>query len=192
VTVEPVAKVAVVASGIAPEAAAQLAPALATHVHVPEVAPAGRASPIGALTAVDGPLLPTTTVYVVLCPGTTEATPSVFVIDRSAVGSKVSVSDEVLLAGVGSATPAGAATCAVLTRLPVAVATTVAVIVKVALEPTGRSTVVLMFPLPLLAAQDPPPAGTHVHVAELSVPGIVSVTGAATTADGPALAATTV
>lgn len=62
VTVEPVATVAVVASGIAPEAVAQLAPALATHVHVPEVAPAGRASPIGALTAVDGPLLPTTTV----------------------------------------------------------------------------------------------------------------------------------
>ena len=103
----------------------------------------------------------------------------------------MSVSEEELSAGVGSVTPAGAAICAVLTRLPVAVATTVAVIVKVALAPTGRSTVVLMLPLPLPAAQDPPPAGTHVHVAELSVAGIVSVTGAATTADGPALEATT-
>ena len=49
-----------------------------------------------------------------------------------------------------------------------------------------------MLPLPLPAAHDPPPAGTHVHVAPESVAGIVSVTGAATTADGPALVATIV
>jgi hypothetical protein len=60
--VEPGIWVVVVASGIAPEAAAHPAPALATHVHVPELAPKGSASATGALTAVDGPLLPTTTV----------------------------------------------------------------------------------------------------------------------------------
>ncbi len=62
VAVAPVATVAVVARGIAPDAEPQLAPADATHVHEPDVAPAGRASATGALTAVDGPALPTTTV----------------------------------------------------------------------------------------------------------------------------------
>jgi hypothetical protein len=66
VAVAPVARVAVVEIGIEPEAAPQLAPAVATHVHVPDVAPAGRASTTGALTAVDGPAFDTTTVYVVL------------------------------------------------------------------------------------------------------------------------------
>ena len=54
--------VAVVEIGIEPDADPQLAPAVAAHVHDPEVAPAGSASVIGALTAVDGPALPTTTV----------------------------------------------------------------------------------------------------------------------------------
>jgi hypothetical protein len=121
-----------------------------------------------------------------------EATPSVFVIDRSAVGFRVSVSDDELLAGVGSVTPTGAAIDAVFTKLPVAAAATVAVIEKVAPAPTGRSTVVLTLPLPLLAAQDPPAVGTHVHVDPLSVAGIVSMTGAAMTDDGPVLVATTV
>ena len=127
-----------------------------------------------------------------LCPGTTAATPSVFVIDRSADGFNVSVSVAELFAGVGSVTPPGAAMDAEFTRLPVAPATTVAEIVNVAVAPTGRSTVVLMFPPPLLATHEPPPDGTHVHVAPLRVAGIVSVTAAATTADGPALLATTV
>ena len=192
VTVEPLASVAVVEIGIEPDADAQLAPAVATHVHVPDVAPAGKASTTGALTAVEGPAFPTTMVYVVLCPGTTDATPSVLVIDRSAVGFRVSVSVELLLAGVGSVTPTGTAIEAVFTSVPVAPATTVAVIVNVAVAPTGRSTVVPMLPLPLPAAHDPPPAGTQVHVAPETVAGRVSVTGAATTADGPALVATTV
>ena len=188
----PEASVAVLEIGIAPEAAPHVAPALAAQVHEPEVAPAGSASATGAFTAVDGPALPTTTVYVVLWPGTTEAIPSVLVIDRSAVGFNVSVSVAELFAGVGSVTPAGTATVAVLTRVPVAVATTVAEIVNVAVAPTGRSTVVAMLPLPLPAAHDPPPAGTHVHVTPLNDAGIVSVTVAADTADGPALLATTV
>ena len=188
----PEAMVAVLEIGIAPEAAPHVAPALAAQVHEPEVAPPGSASATGAFTAVDGPALPTTTVYVVLWPGTTEAIPSVLVIDRSAVGFNVSVSVAELFAGVGSVTPAGTATVAVLTRVPVAVATTVAEIVNVAVAPTGRSTVVAMLPLPLPAAHDPPPAGTHVHVTPLNDAGIVSVTVAADTADGPALLATTV
>jgi hypothetical protein len=168
-----------------PDAAAQLAPAVAAHVHVPDVAPAGRASATGALTAVDGPPLPTTTVYVVLWPGIIVVTPSVLVIDRSAVGFSVSVSVAELLPAVGSVTPAGAEIDAVLERLPVAVGDTVAKMVNVALAPTGRSTVVPMLPLPLPAAHDAPPAGTHVHVTPVRLAGIVSVTGAATTADGP-------
>ena len=62
VAVAPLAMVAVVEIGIEPEAAPQLAPAVATHVHVPDAAPAGRASTIGALVAVDGPAFDTTTV----------------------------------------------------------------------------------------------------------------------------------
>jgi hypothetical protein len=192
VTVAPVAMVAVVESGIAPEADPQLAPAVATHVQEPDVVPAGSGSVTGASTAVDGPALPTTTLYVVLCPGTIDATPSVFVIDRSAVGFNVSVSELELLAGVGSLTPAGTPIDAVLTRVPVAVATMVAVMVNVAVAPTGRSTVVLMLPLPLPAAHDPPPAGTQTHVDPESDAANVSVTGAAITADGPPLLATTV
>jgi hypothetical protein len=46
--------------------------------------------------------------------------PSVLEIDTSAVGVKVSVSVAELLADVGSVTPAGAETVAVLTSEPVA------------------------------------------------------------------------
>jgi len=69
---------------------------------------------------------------------------------------------------------------------------TVAEIVNVALAPTGRSTVVPMLPVPFPKAHDAPPAGTHVHVTPVRPAGIVSVTGAATTADGPEFAATIV
>ncbi len=64
-----------------------------------------------------------------LLPGITVVTPSVFVIVRSAVGLSVSVSVALLLPGVGSVTPAGAVTVAVLASVPVAVAETVAVTV---------------------------------------------------------------
>ena len=59
----------------------------------------------------------------------TVATPSVFVIDRSAVGLRVSVSVAELLPGVGSVTPPGAVTVAVFASVPVAVAESVAVTV---------------------------------------------------------------
>ena len=62
-------------------------------------------------------------------PGTTVVTPSVFVIVRSAEGESVSVSVAELLPGVGSVTPTGTETVAVLTSVPVAVGETVAVTV---------------------------------------------------------------
>jgi hypothetical protein len=58
-------------------------------------------------------------------PAATEVTPSVLVMDRSAVAPSPSTSVAELLAGFGSVTPAGAATVAVLVRLPVADAETV-------------------------------------------------------------------
>ena len=72
-----------------------------------------------------GPALDAVIVYVTLPPGVAEVTPSVLVIDRSADAAKVSVSVAELLPGVGSVTPAGAATVAVLLRVPVALAETV-------------------------------------------------------------------
>ena len=56
-------------------------------------------------------------------------TPSVFVIERSAVGVRVSVSIAVSLPGVGSVTPEGTVTVAELTIVPVAEAETVPVTV---------------------------------------------------------------
>ena len=49
-------------------------------------------------------------------------TPSVLVIDRSALAASVSLSVAELLPGVGSVTPPGAVTVAVLLKLPVAAA----------------------------------------------------------------------
>ncbi|MEO8264285.1 MAG: hypothetical protein ABI706_02120, partial [Ilumatobacteraceae bacterium] len=61
---------------------------------------------VAAVTA-DGPALLATTVYVTDVPGTSVNEPSVFVIDRSAVGFNASESAAELFAGVGSVTPAG-------------------------------------------------------------------------------------
>ena len=96
-----------------------------------------------------------------------------------------------LLPGVGSVTPAGAAIVAVLTRLPVADALIVPVTVNVTEPPTGRLTVALMLPLPL-AGQVAPPVAVQVQVTPVRAAGIVSVTVAAVTADGPVLVATIV
>src|SRR5262245_49469689 len=85
---------------------------------------------------------------------------------RSASGCGVSVSESVaaLLPGVGSVTPAGVATVAVLERVPVADTSMVAGTVYVTLPPVGRFTVSLMFPVPD-AVHVAPPAPMHVHVA---------------------------
>ncbi len=124
-------------------------------------------------------------------PGTAVVAPSVLVIDRSAVGVSVSVSVAELFAGVGSVTPAGGATVAVLTSVPVAAAEIDPLTVNVTEAPTGRFTEALMLPLPL-AGHVPPAAPVHVQVTPLNAAGIVSATVAAVTADGPAFVATIV
>ena len=105
--------------------------------------------------------------------------------------ASVSVSVAVLLAGVGSVTPAGTVTVAVLASVPVAAARQAADSVKVTVAPTGRLTNALMLPAPD-AGQVPPPAPTQVHVAPVSTPGSVSATVAPVTALGPAFDATIV
>jgi hypothetical protein len=96
----------------------------------------------------------------------------------------VSVSVAELLPGMGSRTPLGALTVAVLESDPVAPAETVALAVYVTEPPTGRFTVSAMLPDPL-AVQVPPPAPTHVQVA-VSAAGNVSLTVAPETLLGPA------
>jgi hypothetical protein len=141
--------------------------------------------------ALDGPLLTTMTVYVVDWPGIMDATPSLFVTTRSASGLSVSLSVAELFAAFVSVTPKGAATEAVLVNVPVALAAITPVTVKVAVAPTGRSTLVLIDPLPE-AAQVPPPAPAHVQVIEVMPAGIESVTAAPLTLDGPTLVTVTV
>src|SRR5436305_14307399 len=76
---------------------------------------------------------------------------------RSACGVSVSVSVPVLLAGVGSVTPAGGVTVAVLARAPVAAGSICTVKVKVTVALTGRSTVVARAPAPLAGPVTLPP-----------------------------------
>ena len=113
-------------------------------------------------------------------------TPSVLVIERSAVGVIVSLSVALLLAVLGSVTPAGAVTLAVLVRVPVALKDRVPVAVKVAVPPTARFTVVAMLPLPLAAAQLEPAEAVQVQVTPVRLAGKVSVTEAPVTGLGPA------
>jgi hypothetical protein len=103
----------------------------------------------------------------------------------------VSVSAAELLARLGSVTPPGAATVAVLLRLPVAEGVIVPVRVYVTVPLGGRFTVWLMLPDPL-AAQLPPPAPRHVQVTPVIVAGTVSATVAPFAALGPAFDATIV
>ena len=191
VAVVPTGRVTVVLIAPLPLAAVQPAPALGVHVHDVNDSPEGTASVTLVAGALDGPLLATVTVYVVDWPGMTEATPSVFVTARSARGVRLSTSVAVLLAAFVSVTPSGAETVALLVNVPVAPAPMTAVIVKVTEAPTGRSTLLLIEPLPA-AGQVPPPVPAHVHVIDVSPAGTLSVTDAPTTLDGPVLATTTV
>src|SRR5438874_2614511 len=109
--------------------AVQLLPADAAHVQLALLMPAGSVSVTVAPVTALGPALLTTIVYVTVPPGVAVVTPSVLVMLRSASGARVSVSVAELLAGVGSVTPAGAVTVAVLDTVPVAVDEILAVIV---------------------------------------------------------------
>src|SRR5437763_396200 len=107
----------------APHAVVTLPPLpglLTTHVHAPKVVLAGAVSVTVALVTSLGPLLVMVTVYVVLPPAVTLATPSVFVIARSADAPTASESVALLFPGIGSIVPAGTATVAVLAIVPVA------------------------------------------------------------------------
>jgi hypothetical protein len=110
---------------------------------------------------------------------------------RSATTFTVSVSVALLLPGVGSLTPAGAAMLAVLETEPVALADTVAFTVKVAVPPLSRLTLADMLPLPL-AGQLEPALATQDQVPIVSPDGAVSATVAPVTALGPLLVATIV
>ena len=124
-------------------------------------------------------------------PGTASVAPSLFVIDRSALGVRVSVSVALLLPGVGSVVPDGTATVAVLLSEPVADALTVALTVYVAVPLANRFTVSLMLPLPD-ALQLEPEDAVHVQVTLVRLAGIVSLTVAPVTSLGPLFVATIV
>ena len=171
--------------------AAQLEPEVAEHVHVAPVSDDDKRSDVTAPTTLDGPALVATIVYVTVWPGTAVGEPSVFVTERSATRASVSVSVAVLLAGVGSVTPVGAVTLAVLESVPLAVEASSAVSVYVAVAPLGRFTVSVIEPVPL-AVHVAPLDAEHVHVAALRADGSESVTVAPVTADGPTLVATIV
>src|SRR5436305_1126814 len=109
---------------------------------------------------------------------------------RSALAASVSLSVAELLPGVGSVTPAGAVTVAVLDSVPLAAVERVPVAGQVTLPPLGRFTVSLTFPEPE-AVQVPPPAPTQVQV-QVSDAGKVSATVAPVASLGPALLAVTV
>ena len=133
----------------------------------------------------------TTMVYVVEVPAVTLATPSLLVIARSATEATVSVSVAVLLARLGSVTPAGGAMVAVLTMEPVALPATVASTVNVAVPPLSKFTLAEMLPLPL-AGQLEPTLATQLQALNVRAAGAVSATVAPTTALGPPFVATTV
>jgi hypothetical protein len=119
------------------------------------------------------------------------ATPSVFVIAKSARGLRVSVSVAVLSVVTESVVPTGAVIVAVLASEPVANEATVAVRVYVAVAPTARLMVSVMLPVPD-AAHVAPAVATQDQVAELNEAGNVSAISAPTTAEGPLFEATMV
>src|SRR5207248_4219445 len=122
------------------------APPLPTALNVSVVIAAGRLSLTVAPVTSLGPLLATTMVYVVDVPGTTFEALSVLVMLKSAVTVTVSVSVAPLLPGVGSVTPAGTVTVAVLTRLPVAPAAMLAGTLEVITAPFFMLTAALRCP----------------------------------------------
>src|SRR3954466_304170 len=163
--------------------AVQVPPPAPAHVHV-QVSDAGKVSATVAPGALLGPAFDAVIVYVTEPPAVAVVTPSVFVIERSADAARVSLSVAELLPGVGSVTPPGAVTVAVLLSVPTADAEMVQLAVYVVLPPAGRLIVSLMLPLPD-AVQVPPPAPAQVQV-QVSDAGNVSATVEADALLGPA------
>lgn len=116
--------------------------------------------------------------------------PSVLVIVIDVEGWGVAIVVEVLSSGLGSGNPAGPVTVAVFDSGERAFAATLAVIVKVAVPPSGRlDSVALMSPEPL-AGPAAPPAYDTVQVAPKSPAGSVSATIVLLTLLGPRLLTT--
>jgi hypothetical protein len=107
--------------------AEQVDPGDAEQVQVAPRSVAGTASVTVAPVTSLGPALAAVIVYVSGWPGTAVVWPSVLVTDRSASGVSVSESVALLFPGVGSTVPAGAVTVAVLSSVPVAAGSIVAV-----------------------------------------------------------------
>jgi hypothetical protein len=190
VAIPSTARLAVVLMLPTPEGAAQVEPVDATQVHVALINAAGRLSVMTAPETADGPLFVAVMVYVTDVPGISFVELSVLTMARSAVGVSVSVSVAWLLPAA-SVVPVGARIVAVLLRVPVAVGTTVAVIVYVAVPLVSKSMVSTMLPVPDVVQVEPAVA-TQVQFAPVKVAGRLSVNVAPTTADGPAFFATTV
>jgi hypothetical protein len=105
--------------------AVHVPPPAPTHVQV-AVREAGNVSATVEPGALLGPAFEAVIVYVTEPPAVAVVTPSVFVMPRLALGVNVSLSVALLLPGVGSVTPPGAATVAVFDKVPVADADIVA------------------------------------------------------------------
>src|SRR5262249_50254210 len=138
-----------------------------------KVRPGGVGSVSSTSFAADGPALLTTMVYDTVCPGSTLAGP-LFVTARFAEAGRSDGSVASSFVGSGSTVPSGARTLAGFVTVPVASACTVAVAMNVAAPPAGRSTVVVIAPVPLGAPQLPPGVGVHDQLAPVSGGGNVS------------------
>ena len=173
-----------------PDAALHDAAPVAAQVQLAPINAAGNESITWMRSICDGPGLVTTIVYVVEVPATIVATPSDLTIDTSPSPLTMVVSMAMLSALLGSVTPTGASTVAVLVTTPIWLIAIVASITNVADSPMARSTVVAMSPPPAADAHDELGKALHVHVTADNPAGITSVTVAPTTADGPLLVTT--
>ncbi len=144
---------------IGPDPEPQIAPPAGTQVHAPNVTPAGGVSLTTSPATLFGPLLDTVIVYVVVPPGTAEATPSVFVTLRLTVPVAASVAvpcSGLVTPCVLAIAPGGI----VLIRLPDTLARTVTASVQIAFALTlapDSVTVVLLFTAVIVAPPHPAP-----------------------------------
>ena len=121
--------------------------------------------------------------------------PLSFTIPKSAIGSGVSVSVDVLSVGSGSVVPTGAVIVAVFTKLPVAPISISPVMVYTMKLPTPASifTNEKTSPEPVVApCTEAFPVAAVLHIAFNNDDGNRSATAAPTTSDGPTLLTVTV
>lgn len=115
----------------------QTPPLLLTQVQKAAEIAVGNVSDTVAVATGEGPEFEAVMVYMSAPPGPTVVTPSVFVIDRLAIGLTMFVSVEELFSGTESVVPCGGKTLAMLATVP-EVAVTFAETIKVTIPPSGR------------------------------------------------------